>query len=114
MQLGPIDFGAISIDGVIYREDIVIDRGQIKLRDKDASRNYKARYGHTPLSAQENIPWNCHTLVIGSGIYGSLPVMDEVRKMAREKGVQLIIKQTREAAKHLNDDQTNLVLHLTC
>ena len=114
MQLGPISFGLITIDGRAYREDIVIENGIIKPRNKEASRKYKARYGHTPLSAEENIPWDCKKLIIGNGMYGSLPVMEEVRRMAQEKNVSLVILPTNEAAKHLNDSQTNLILHLTC
>lgn len=114
MHVDHLKFGSIQIDGQVFSEDIVIDRGNITNREKFASRKYKSSYGHTPLSAAENIPWNCKQLVIGTGMYGSLPVMEEVKQAAKEKGVRLLIKETPEAVKYLNEADTNFVLHLTC
>ncbi len=68
----------------------------------------------TPLTIHENIPWGCSTLVVGTGIYGSLPVTDEVYRMAEEWNVTLVVKKFKEAVKHLNDPDTNFVFHLTC
>lgn len=107
-------FGSINIDGETYGKDLMIDNGSIKKRNKDASKKYSERFGHTPLSADENIPWNCNRLIVGNGYSSSLPVMDEVRDIAVQKGVELVVMSTREAIKHVNDPQTNLVLHLTC
>ncbi len=69
-----LQFGQITIDGKTYNEDIVIDGNKIIWRDKTASRKQKAVYGHTPLTIEENIHWDCKQLVIGSGMYGRLPV----------------------------------------
>jgi hypothetical protein len=71
-------FGSIRIDGVVYGHDLVIDRGEIRRRTKKASKEYRAAYGHTPLSMKEDIPWRCRRLVVGTGVHGDLPVMDEV------------------------------------
>lgn len=114
MHIDNLQFGQITIDDKIYHEDIVIDKGKIIKRDKEASRRQKAAYGHTPLTVQENIPWNCKRLIIGSGIYGRLPVTEKVRKKAKELGVELIAEPTPQAIKHINEPETNFVLHLTC
>jgi hypothetical protein len=114
MKVKDISFGAITIDGETYRKDLIIDNGSIKKRDKAASKKYSDRFGHTPLSLEENIPWNCKRLVIGMGHSSSLPVMDEVRELAAQKSVELIMMSTREAVRHINDPETNLILHLTC
>ena len=114
MKVDGISFGELIIDGKLYTEDIVIREGKIEPRKKSVSRMMKARYGHTPLTVHENIPWDCGTLVIGTGIYGSLPVTDEVFEKAKELGVNLIIEKTKEALKHLDEPDTNFVLHLTC
>ncbi|HHJ51982.1 MAG TPA: hypothetical protein ENJ89_02200 [Caldithrix abyssi] len=114
MEVQSLEFGRLQIDGRVYTEDIVIDGQKIQPRRKDASRKYKHRYGHTPLSAEENIPWQCKRLVIGSGIYGSLPVMPEVEQRAEQLGVELLVIPTRDAIKYLNEPDTNFVLHLTC
>jgi len=40
--------------------------------------------------------------------------MDEVYNIAIRKGVELVVMSTPEAIEHVNDPQTNLILHLTC
>ncbi len=114
MKVDHLSFGKIIIDGQTYREDIVIVDKQIIHREKDASRKWKAKYGHTPLSVEENIPWQCRKLVIGTGMYGALPVMPEVKEKAEKLGVELQIMPSPQAVRHLDDRHTNLILHLTC
>jgi hypothetical protein len=114
MIVSDLSFGEINIDGEKYVKDIIIDQGSIKRRNKEASKKYSAHFGHTPLSPDENIPWNCKHLVIGTGQSSAMPVMDEVLKLAKTKGVELVTMSTREAVKHINDPETNLILHLTC
>jgi hypothetical protein len=114
MNAKNLTFGSIDIDGRTYLKDLVIDNGLVKKREKSESKKYRDRFGHTPLSAEENIPWNCKRLIIGAGHSSSLPVMDEIYDIAATKGVELVIMSTPEALKHINDPLTNLILHLTC
>ncbi len=114
MEADKVSFGEIVIDGRLWTDDIIIDKGKITPRNKSVSRMSKGNYGHTPLTVHENIPWDCSTLVVGTGIYGSLPVTDEVFKMAEELNVTLVVKKLKDAVKHLNDSDTNFVFHLTC
>ncbi len=51
-------------------------------------------FGHAPLSIEEDIPWSCSQLVIGTGAYGKLPVMQEVRNEAARKKIKLLILPT--------------------
>lgn len=114
MVINNLTFGSIIIDGEIYTKDVTIDNGSVKKRKKAESKKYRDTYGHTPLSVEENIPWNCKRLIIGTGHGSGLPVMDEVNRTAIRKGVKLVIMSTPEAVKHINDHHTNLILHLTC
>jgi hypothetical protein len=114
MNVESLSFGSINIDGTVYEKDIIIDRGKIFKRNKKASKEFRDEYGHTPLSAAENIPWDCRTLIIGNGHSGNLPVMEEVKKKADKLKIRLLIMNTPEAVKHLNDRYTNFILHLTC
>jgi hypothetical protein len=116
MRISHFTFGAIDIDGVTYEHDVVIDRGEIHQRKKKASKKFRDEFGHTPLSVEEDIPWKCTRLVIGTGAYGRLPVMDDVRREAEERGVELIVLPTAEAIKvlHKEPHKTNAVLHVTC
>ena len=116
MDFENFSFGSIQIDGVVYEHDLVLDRGQIRKRKKSASKEYKATYGHTPLSIKEDIPWHCRRLVVGTGAQGALPVMDEVRKEAERRHVELVSLPTAEAIALLNSGgkETNAILHVTC
>jgi hypothetical protein len=109
-------FGSIRIDGVIYEDDVVIDAGRVRKRRKKPSKPHRVRYGHTPLSIAEAIPWDCRRLIVGTGALGGLPVMDEVVREARRRGVELALMPTREAIADLRvaSPHTNAILHLTC
>ena len=114
MKVKNLSFGSITIDGKIYGKDVIIDNGSIKKREKTESKKYSNRFGHTPLSPDENIPWNCKRLIVGTGHSASMPVMDEIFDIAVRKGVEMVTMSTPEAVEHINDPHTNLILHLTC
>ena len=116
MRLDRFEFGSIRIDGEIYENDVVIDRGQVQKRKKKASKPFRDQFGHTPLSVEEKIPWKCQTLVIGTGAEGALPVMPEVEREAERRGVDLIVLPTPKAIAVLNGKakKANAVLHVTC
>jgi len=115
MEFQQFTFGQIRIDGIGYPYDIVIDRGEIRKRKKKPSKKFRDSFGHTPLSLEEEIPWKCRRLVVGTGT-GALPVMDEVRREAGRRKVELIILPTKEAMDLLNqrNENTNAILHVTC
>jgi hypothetical protein len=116
MRFTGYSFGSIRVDGVTYDHDLIIDHGKIRKRKKAASRKFRSEYGHTPLSAAEDIPWRCRRLVIGTGADGALPVMQQVRDEARRRKVDLVVLPTAEAIDALAKApaDTNAVLHLTC
>ena len=116
MRFEAFSFGSITIDGIEYEHDVVIDRGKVSKRKKGPSKKFRDEFGHTPLSIEEEIPWKCSRLVIGTGEGGALPVMEEVKKEARQRKIKLIIVPTAEAIAELNKNssETHAVLHLTC
>ena len=116
MNFGEFHFGSITIDGVVHENDVIIDRGKVSKRKKKPSRKFRDQFGHTPLSVEEVIPWKCRRLVIGTGNYASLPVMDEVKREARRRDVELAIMPTAEAIETLahKSKRTNAILHVTC
>jgi hypothetical protein len=115
MRFEAFSFGSIRIDGVTYDHDVVIDQGKISKRSKKPSKKFHEEFGHTPLSVEEAIPWNCRRLVIGTGT-GALPVMEEVRDEARRRKIKLLILPTVEAIEELRQHptDTNAILHVTC
>src|SRR6266436_461286 len=100
MQFGRLHFGSIVIDGAKYSHDVRIDRGKVRKRKKKPSKKFRDTFGHTPVSVEEKIPWKCRRLVIGTGT-GALPVMDEVKKEAKGRKIELVILPTREAIREL-------------
>jgi hypothetical protein len=115
MRFNAFSFGSIRIDGVTYEHDVVIDRGQVRKRKKQASKEFRDAFGHTPLSIEEEIPWKCRRLLIGTGT-GALPVMDEVNQEAQRRKIKLLILPTAKAIEELkrHPKDTNAILHLTC
>ena len=116
MNFGKLQFGSLVIDGIRYSHDLIIDRGRLRRRKKKPSKKFRELFGHTPLSLEEKIPWKCKSFVVGTGRYGSLPVMEEVRAEARQRKIRLLIMPTDEALEILtrNPEQTNAILHVTC
>ncbi len=115
MRFEAFSFGSICIDGVTYEHDVLIDRGQVCKRKKKASKKFYDAFGHTPLSLEEEIPWKCRRLMIGTGT-GALPVMEEVKREAKRRKIKLLILPTTEAIELLkgNPKETNAILHVTC
>ncbi len=116
MRIDRFSFGTIRIDGETYEQDVVIDRGEVRLRKKKPSKQFRDEYGHTPLSLEEKIPWQCSRLVIGTGAEGALPVMPAVLEEAERRGVEVKVLRTANAIEVLRGAgrDTNAVLHITC
>ena len=115
MKFQQFSFGRIRIDDIEYGYDVVIDRGEIRKRKKKPSKEFREAFGHTPLSLEEKIPGKCRRVVVGTG-GGALPVMDEVKREAKRRKIELLILPTEEAMQILNQHakDTNAILHVTC
>src|ERR1700746_1636768 len=116
MRFEDFSFGCIRIDGVPRDYDVVMDGGEIRKRKKNPSKQFRDEFGHTPLSIEEDIPWKCRRLIVGTGAYGRLPVMQEVKREAQRRKVEFLGAPTPNAIEALEQDadETNAILHLTC
>jgi hypothetical protein len=116
IEIDSFSFGTIRIEGETYEGDVVIDRGEVRLRKKKPSKRFRGEFGHTPLSLEEKIPWKCARLVIGTGADGGLPVMPAVLDEAARRGVKVATVRTDKAVDLLRNAgrDTNAVLHITC
>jgi hypothetical protein len=116
MDFSKFHLGRIGIDGVTYERDVVIDRGRIRKRKKKLSKRFRQEFGHTPVSVEEEIPWNCKRLVIGREDMDRSRWMNEVKLEARRRKVALLILPTDEAIETLANQPkgTNAILHVTC
>jgi hypothetical protein len=112
-----IGFGEIEIEGRRYEHDVIIESGAVSKRAKKASKKHRDAYGHTPLSAEERIPWGGARLIVGTGAYGKLPLMPEVEREARRRGVEVVAVSTPEALALIgrtSAKDTYAILHVTC
>ncbi|PYX54059.1 MAG: hypothetical protein DMG76_23250 [Acidobacteria bacterium] len=102
MRFDKFSFGSIRIDGSTYEHDVIIDRGEIRRRKKNPARSSESS------SASQ--------LVIGSGAYGRLPVMQKVEREAGGHKIKLLVLPTIDAVEVLKRDpkDTNAILHVTC
>jgi hypothetical protein len=116
MRIEQYRFGRICIDGQTYEHDVVITGDDVRKRKKKPSKRFREQFGHTPLSLAEKIPWKCKRLIVGTGAHGGLPVMDEVKREARRRGIALTILPTQDAIEELNQatEPTHAILHVTC
>ena len=117
MKARLIAFGAIEIAGRQYDHDVVIDGGKIRKRSKKASKVYRETYEHTPLSLGENLPWDGRQPIVGTGMYGHLPVMPDVHQEAARRKIERIVVPTEAACRLLADRKDRdvyAVLHATC
>ncbi len=112
-----VGFGEVEVEGKRYDADVVIERGQVRRRHKKPSKPYRDRFGHTPLSAEESIPWGGPRLIVGTGADGLLPIMAEVYDEAVRRNVEVVALTTESACRlitHLESGEVNAVLHVTC
>ena len=112
-----ISFGSIEVDGERYDHDVVVEEGVVRKRKKGPSKRYRDEYGHTPLSADEAIPWSAARLVIGTGAMGQLPITPSLYEEARRRGVAVVAEPTEVACRLLKDiepSEVNAILHVTC
>ena len=112
-----LGFGEIELEGKHYDADVVIEYGQVRRRRKKPSKRYRDRFGHTPLSVDERIPWGGPRLIVGTGADGLLPIMAEVYEEAARRNVEIVALPTEAACRLIADlesDEVNAVLHVTC
>lgn len=117
MNANLISFGEIEIDGKRFEHDVVVEAGRVRRRKKGPSKAYRDRYGHTPLSPDETIPWSAHRLIVGTGASGQLPVMPELLDEAHRRGVEVVARPTAEACELLaeaDEGEVAAILHVTC
>jgi hypothetical protein len=68
-------------------------------------------------AADEELPWGGNQLIIGTGVYGSLPIMPQVDVEAGRRGIDLTAMSTEDACRliaSLDRGEVHAVLHVTC
>jgi len=102
------------IDGTEYVQDVIVHPDHIE-------DSWWRRWGHSLLiediqsSIERSAP---EVLIVGTGKYGALQVLNETAQYFRERGIELIADRTDEALKIFNQLSPNRwvvgAFHLTC
>src|SRR5436309_15376545 len=109
--------GQIEGEGKRHTHEVVTEGGKGRKPKKGPSKQFREECGHTPLSAEEEIPWRGKRLIVGTGAQAALPGMDEVLAEAKRRGVELIAAPTAEVCQLLEEvkkGQAYAILHCTC
>jgi len=107
------NFGRIVINGKNYTSDVVIYPDNVK-------DDWRRKKSHE-LSLEdiaEVLAENPEVLIVGTGAYGLVKVLSEVRQTTEARGIKLIAEPTGEACQTYNQlyrsQQVVAALHLTC
>jgi hypothetical protein len=113
MRIDRYDFGHIVIDGVSYRQDLLIWPGALKA-------DWWRREAHL-LQVDDLAPAlaaGFEVLVVGMGEPGRLQVDPALALYLKERGIDLVAMPTREACRVINSlagkRRLAAALHLTC
>jgi len=111
MRITHYSFGSITIDGVTYRNDVIIYPDRV-----DPSWWRVKGHGLSPEDLKDVISAQPETLIIGTGAYGAMEVPESTIKFLRSKGISLHIARTEEAVKIFNASKGRTIacLHLSC
>ena len=117
MRARLVTFGELEVEGQRYLHDVVIDGGHVRKRQKGPSKPLRGAYGHTPLTAAEDLPWGGPVLFIGTGADGALPIDPSVEAEAGRRGVAIEAAPTEDICERLaglRAKEVHAVLHATC
>ncbi len=127
IRIGGTGFGYIIVNGARYNSDIIVCSNSVKTRPKYLSKRYRERFNHTPLSREEldyilSVCGNPEAIVIGTGQYGALPIMDSARELLdslRMNDVEVLIDKTPKVIDKVNELLSKgvsvlAIIHVTC
>lgn len=106
-------FGMIVIDGRAYTSDVLITSRGVRS-------GWRREQGHLLQwkDLDDVLAEKPEVLVVGSGWSGMMKVHEEVLRLAKERGIRLVVQPTASAVETFNGmaGQKNVAaaLHLTC
>lgn len=124
MKIESSAFGEISIDGKTYTHDVVIFPKAIKKREKWIT---KQKHGTSHKFTREEMEeYLCQVdtdqlemIVVGTGHYGKLGLLEETKKILKEKEIQFVEYKTPKAIEYYlrsnhPRSKTLGIFHVTC
>jgi len=93
VKIDSTSFGIIVVDGKVYKHDIIVNyRGEIK------EAKTKVRHLFSKDEFEESAKEDPEIIIIGNGQYSAY---EEVKKIAKERKIELIVLPTPKAIKNL-------------
>lgn len=124
MNIEDTSFGEIIVDGGKYDHDIVITPDRVKKRKKWITKDKHGTSHKFTREEMEEYLENIETekveiVVIGTGQYGKLGLLEETRELLDEKKIEALERKTPEAAKFFNEiekprERKLGIFHVTC
>ncbi len=108
------EFGKVVVDGEVYTRDVVVSPGRVH-----AGWWRKASHALGLADLEPVLAAGPEVVVVGTGMYGVLEVLPEVRAELARRGIELIAVPTGEACSLYNalvkkGRRAVAALHLTC
>lgn len=106
-------FGKVVVNGTEYNKDIIILPERIIT-------NWWRLKGHELHidDISEIVATHPDILIVGTGAYGRMRVLEDTRKHLESEGIELLVHETKKACEIYNrvkdTKRTALALHLTC
>ncbi len=101
------------IDGKTYTSDVILYPDKV-----DDSWWRKSGHLLQKEDLRDVIQYNPEILIVGTGAYGLMKILDETKQFLEAKGIELISEETKEAGKIYNElkERKKVVaaFHLTC
>lgn len=111
-------FGSITIEGVTYRHDVIIQLdGQVKERKKELS---KAIYGTSHVVSLEEARYiytkGTTLLIIGAGKFGRVKLSEQAAEYFNQKGCEVRLFPTSQAIRKWNETEGQAIglFHVSC
>lgn len=124
MEIEASTFGSITIDGEKYDHDVVIFPSRIERRKKWITKDeHGTSHKFTRKEMEEYLRKvdtdQIEVVVVGTGQYGRLGLLDEAKKLLEEKGIEVVELKTPEAAKQFERREEPRerklgIFHVTC
>ena len=106
-------FGRMVIDGKTYTSDVILYPDKV-----DDSWWRKSGHLLQKEDLRDVIQYNPEILIVGTGTYGLMKILDETKQFLEAEGIELISGKTKEAYKIYNElkDKKKVVaaFHITC
>lgn len=101
------------IDGKTYTSDVILYPDKV-----DDSWWRKSGHLLQKEDLRDVIQYNPEILIVGTGAYGLMKILDEVKQFLEVEGIELISEETKEACKIYNElkERKKVVaaFHITC